>query len=150
MRSIKLMVALVALLSLSGCATMYGGYPPPVIICDNVNQYAPVLHYQNQAGGWEPIYDGGRIELPINQGDMTFRITPNGHFVGYDATLDGVLIGTGANLHFGFGTGTHDGGKHLLVVNVQRKFSPQLGDPVSEEIVDSHTFRVIVFYRATW
>lgn len=175
MRSINLMVACAALFALSGCATMndavrraaqVGG--PPVIVRGEANEYGvrgfvqfdiptflstrsgPRLLFQNQAGGWEPIYDGGWINLPINQYGLTFNIIPNGHFVGYDATLDGVPIGGGANLFFGFGTGTHDGGKHLLVVNVQRRFSPDLGDPVPEEFTDTRTFKVIIFYRATW
>ncbi|MEK7537545.1 MAG: hypothetical protein AAB619_01065, partial [Patescibacteria group bacterium] len=80
----------------------------------------------------------------------TFQIVPNGHFVGYDAQLDGTPVGGGNNLWFGIGPWARDNGKHLLVVNVRRKFSPLLGDPVPDEVTESHTFRVIIFFKASY
>jgi len=110
----------------------------------------PRLQFQNQAGGWEPIDTNGWVDLPVNQSGMTFRIIPNGHFESYEAILDGRPIGGGSNLEFGFGTGTKDNGKHLLVVNVRRRFSPELGDPVPNDFTDTKPIRVIIFYKASY
>lgn len=168
MRTINILVALGALLLLSGCATTgpnVRGYPVPRTEVE-VNEFGahvrtswdvgsflstrsgPELLYQNQAGGWERVGVSSWIDLPVNQGGITFQIVPNGHFVGYDAQLDGTPVGGGNNLWFGIGPWARDNGKHLLVVNVRRKFSPLLGDPVPDEVTESHTFRVIIFFKS--
>lgn len=173
MRTNMLTIAsvLIALIALNGCAATGHRYGHPATtpyVSGSVNpsgfhadvnfrqelflanRSAPKLEYQNQAGGWEPIEHRGWIDLPYNQGGLNFRITPNGHFESFEASIDGVSIGGGSNLNFGFGTGTKDGGKHLLVVTVRRVFDPRLGDNVPEHIVETKTFDIIIFYKSTW
>ena len=166
----RIVAAIIALLTLNGCAAtgpVVRGYPVPRTEVE-VNEFGarvrtswdvgsflatrsgPELLYQNQAGGWERVGVSSWIDLPVNQGGITFQIVPNGHFVGYDAQLDGTPVGGGNNLWFGIGPWARDNGKHLLVVNVRRKFSPLLGDPVPDEVTESHTFRVIIFFKASY
>lgn len=166
------LLCIMALLTLTGCAASnsfrhrVGG--PPVNVRVDATPYGvhaglsfdigtflttrsnPQLEYQNQAGGWERIDDNGWVDLPVNQSGLNFHIIPNGHFESFDATLDGVPIGGGANLYFSFGTGTKDNGKHLLVVNARRRYSPNLGDPVPNDFTDTKQFRVIIFYKASY
>lgn len=168
----RLFLAMLGAMTLSGCAAGWYTHPPvsgpPVIIHTEANEFgarvdvnfdwatflstrsSPKLEYQNQAGGWEDIGTRGWVTLPYAQCCMNFRITPNGHFESYEATIDGTLIGSGGALNFGFGTGTKDGGKHLLRVTVRRSYDPDLGDPVPSHYVESRTFKIIVFYKASY
>lgn len=165
----KLLAAL-AVLSTSGCAA-YMPPPagmPPVVIHTEANEFgarvdvnfdwatflstrsSPKIEYQNSAGGWEDIGTRRWIDLPYGQCCLNFRVTPNGHFESYEATIDGVLVGSGGGLHFGFGTGTKDGGKHLLRITIRRSYDPDLGDPVPTHYVETIPFKIIVFYKATY
>lgn len=168
----QVLMYIMVLLSLTGCAASgslrHRASGPPVNVRVDATPYGvhaglsfdigtfiatrsnPQLHFQNQAGGWERVDDNGWVDLPVNQGAMFLRITPNGHFESYEAILDGNPIGGGRNLEFGFGTGTKDNGKHLLVVNIRRRFSPELGDPVPNDYTDTKQFRVIMFYKASY
>lgn len=169
----NLCIAVLAALSLSGCAagTWLASPPvggPPVVIQTDVNEFgaridvnfnwptflatrsSPKIEYQNQAGGWEDATSKGWIDLPYSQGGMNFRVTPNGHFESYEATIDGVLVGCGGGLQFGFGTGTKDNGKHLLRITIRRSYDPDLGDPVPSHFVETKVYKIIVFYKASY